>query len=71
MEYIRLVENHCHLTFTTNFMGHNLAIIFVQNLLFIGSYGIDTKSHSSTCIVCTLMLCALFRHECHIFVRIV
>jgi hypothetical protein len=25
----------------TNFMGHDLAIIVMQNLLFIGSYGID------------------------------
>jgi hypothetical protein len=27
--------------------------------------------HSSTCIVWTLMLCALFWHECHILVHIV
>jgi hypothetical protein len=25
----------------TNFMGHDLTIIVVQNLLFISSYGID------------------------------
>jgi hypothetical protein len=27
--------------YITNFMGYNLAIIVVQNLFFIGSYGID------------------------------
>jgi len=27
--------------------------------------------HSSTCVVWTLILCALFRHECHMLIRIV
>ncbi len=27
--------------YVTNFMGHNLTIIVVRNLLFIHSYGID------------------------------
>jgi hypothetical protein len=27
----------------TTFMGHNLVIIIVQNLLFIGSYDIETN----------------------------
>jgi hypothetical protein len=58
------------LTFITNFMGYDLAIIVMWNFLFISSNGID-KCHSSTCIVRTLMLCALFRHECHMLVCIV
>jgi hypothetical protein len=44
------------LTFITNFMGHDLAIIVVQNLLFIGSNGIDTD---------VIHLLVLFKHYCH------
>jgi len=29
--------------FITNFIGHDLAIIIMQNSLFIGLYGIDTN----------------------------
>jgi hypothetical protein len=36
-------------------MGHDLAIIVMQNLFFIGSYGIDTD---------VIHLLALFEHQC-------
>jgi len=32
--------NGCYIT---NFMGHNLTIIVVKNILFKGSYGINTN----------------------------
>jgi hypothetical protein len=32
---------HIARTHITNFMGHDLVIIVVRNLFFIGSYGID------------------------------
>ncbi len=50
----RIVHSICH--YITNFMGHNLIIIVVvQNLLFIGLYGINTYvSH----------LLVLFEHQC-------
>jgi hypothetical protein len=38
-------------------MGHNLAIIVVQNLLFISSYGINTD---------VIHLLVLFEHQCHV-----
>jgi hypothetical protein len=41
--------------FITNFMGYDLAIIFMQNLLFIGLYGIDTNF---------IHLFILFEHQC-------
>ncbi len=34
---------HVKCLYIANFMGHNLAIIVVQNFLFIGLYGIDTN----------------------------
>jgi len=49
----------------TNFMGHNLAIIIMQNWLSIGFVWNRHKCRSSICIVWTLMSCALFRHESH------
>jgi hypothetical protein len=45
------------LNFITNFMGHNLTIIVVQNLLFIGSNVIDTY---------VIHLLILFKHQCHV-----
>jgi hypothetical protein len=41
----------------TNFMGHDLAILIVQNLLFIGLYGIDTN---------VIHLLVLFEHWCRV-----
>jgi len=41
----------------TNFMGHDLTIIVVQNLFFIGSYGIDMD---------VIHLLVLFEHQCHV-----
>jgi len=38
-------------------MGHDLTIIVVQNLLFIGSYGIDTN---------VIHLFVLFEYQCHV-----
>jgi hypothetical protein len=66
----------------TNFMGHDLAIIVMQNLLFIGSYGIDMNvihlivlfEHWScahffdTNVVC---LFVLFTHWCYMFIPII
>ncbi len=40
----------------TNFMGHNLVIIVMQILFFIGSYGIDMD---------VIHLFILFEHQCH------
>jgi hypothetical protein len=40
----------------TNFMGHNLAIIFVQILLFISVYEINTN---------VIHLLVLFEYQCH------
>jgi hypothetical protein len=48
---------HVKCLYITNFMGHNLAIIVVQNLLFIGSYGIDTN---------VIHLLVLFEHWCRL-----
>jgi hypothetical protein len=45
------------LTFITNFMGHHLVIIVVQNLLFIGSNGRDIN---------VIHLLVLFEHQCHV-----
>jgi hypothetical protein len=38
-------------------MGHNLTIIDVQNLFFIGSYEIDMD---------VIHLFVLFKHRCHV-----
>jgi hypothetical protein len=43
--------------YITNFMGHDLAIIVMQNLFSISSYGIDTN---------VIHLLALFEHQCHV-----
>jgi hypothetical protein len=43
--------------FIINFMGHNLTIIIVQNLPFIGSYGIDID---------VIHLLVLFEHQCRV-----
>jgi len=40
----------------TNFMGHDLAIIIMRNLLFICSCGIDMN---------VIHLLVLFEHRCH------
>jgi len=74
-----LVQLH---RFTTNFMGHDLAIIVVQNLLFISLYEIDMKVihllimlEHWCCVHCldTNVICmfVLFRHECCVSIRIV
>ncbi len=42
-------------------MGQDLATIIVQNLLFIGSYGINTN------VIC---LFVLFKHKCYMFIRL-
>jgi hypothetical protein len=66
----------------TNFMGHNLIIIVAQNLIFIGSYGIDTDvihlfilfedqccaHYLDTNVIC---LFVLFRHECCMSIHVV
>ncbi len=44
--------------FITNFMGHELVIIIMQNFLFIGLYGIDTD---------VIHLLVLFEHQCHVY----
>jgi len=41
----------------TNFMGHDLTIIVVRNLLFISLYGIDTN---------VIHLFVLFELQCHV-----
>ncbi len=41
--------------YITNLMGHDLAIIVVRNLIFIGLYGIDTD---------VIHLLVLFEHRC-------
>jgi hypothetical protein len=41
----------------TNFMGHDLAIIVMQNLLSIGLYGINTN---------IIHLLLLFEHQCRV-----
>jgi hypothetical protein len=51
------MPNYNKLNIITNFMGHNLAIIVVRNLLFIGSYGTDTD---------VIHLFILFKHQCHV-----
>ncbi len=45
------------LVLITNFMGHNLAIIIMQNMFFIGLYRIDTY---------IIHLFVLFEHQCHV-----
>jgi hypothetical protein len=41
--------------YITNFLGHEMAMIVVQNLFFISSYGIDTN---------VIHLFVLFKHWC-------
>jgi hypothetical protein len=41
----------------TNFMGHNLTIIVMQILIFIGSYKIDMN---------VIHLLVLFEHQCYV-----
>jgi hypothetical protein len=41
--------------YITNFMGRDLVIIVMQNLLFIGLYGIDMN---------VIHLLVLFEHQC-------
>ncbi len=41
----------------TNFIGHNLTIIVIQNLFFIGWYWIDTD---------VVYLLVLFEHQCNV-----
>ncbi len=66
----------------TNFMGHNLTIIVMRNLFFIGLYEIDTNvihlfvlfehRYHVHCldmnIICPFIL---FKHECCVFICIV
>ncbi len=74
-----LIHAHHHIT---NFMGHDLAIIVVQNLLFIGSYGIDMDVihllvlfEHQCCVHClnTNVICmfVLFIHRCYMFICVV
>jgi hypothetical protein len=56
-------------TFITNFMSQNLIIIIVQFFFHKFIWNIH-KCHSSIYIVWTLMSCALFKHECHMPIRI-
>jgi len=69
-------------TIITNFMGRNLAIIVMQNLLFISSYGIDMdvihlfvlfehRCHVHRLDTNVICLFILFKHECCVFIRIV
>ncbi len=63
-------------------MGDNLPLIVMQNLLFIGSYGIDTNVihplmlfEHRCCVNCLNMnvICifVLFRHGCCMFIHVV
>ncbi len=63
-------------------MGHDLAVIVVRNLLFIGSYGIDMNIihllmlfEHQCCANCfnTNVICIfiLFRHGCCMSIRVV
>jgi len=70
------------LNIITNFMRHDLAIIIVQNILFIGLYGINTNvihllvlfelqchvHYLDTNVIC---LFVLFRHEYCVFICII
>ncbi len=58
------------LTFITNFMRHDLAIIVVKFAFHRFEWN-RHRCHSSICIIRTSMSCALFRHECHMPIRIV
>jgi hypothetical protein len=57
--------------FITNFMDHNLATIIMQKFIFYRFVWNRHRCHSSTCIVCTSMLCVLFKHKCHMPIYIV
>ncbi len=66
----------------TNFMGHDLVIIVMWNLLFIGSYEIDMNAINllvlfehwchvhclDTNVICMFVL---FKHKCCVFIHIV
>jgi hypothetical protein len=72
----------CRVWPITNFMGHDLAVIVMQNLLFIGSYGINTDvihlfvllefwcrvHYLNTNVIC---LFVLFKHECYMSICVV
>jgi hypothetical protein len=51
------LKNCCYHHFITNFIHHDLAIIVVQNLLFIGLYGMDTDA---------IHLLVMFEHWCRV-----
>ncbi len=67
--------------YITKFMGHDLAIIVVQNLFFIGSYGIhmdvihllvlfEYRCHVHCLNMNVICLFVLFRHDCCMFIRV-
>jgi len=69
-------------SFITNLMGHDLAIIVVWNLLFIGSYGINTNVihllvlfkhwyHAHCLDTNVICLFILFKHGCCMFICVV
>jgi hypothetical protein len=68
--------------YITNFMGHDLAIIVVQNFFFIGSNKIDTNVihllvlfEHQCCVHCfdmnVIYLFILFRHTCYMSICVV
>jgi hypothetical protein len=68
--------------YITNFMGHDLAIIIVQNLFFIGLYRIDMNVihllilfEYWCCVHCfntnIIYLFILFKHRCYMFICVV
>jgi hypothetical protein len=70
------------LVLITNFMGHNLVIIVMQNLFFIGLYRIDTYIihlfvlfEHQCCVHCldidVICLFLLFRHKCYMCIHVV
>ncbi len=68
-------------TFITNFMGHNLAIIVVRNLFFIGLYGINIDVihlpilFERYCVhylnINVICLFILFRHGCCMYICVI
>jgi len=70
---------HVKCLYITNFMGHNLPIIVLQNIFFIGSYGINTNVihllilfeywYHSHCLNTNIMcLFILFKYKCYMFI---
>ncbi len=68
--------------YITNFMGHNLTIIVMWNLFFIGSYGIDMdvihllilfehQNHAHCLDTNVTSLFVLFIHGCCMFIYVV